>query len=105
MADLAATFVPPSLAGAGPTAANTAELAKRGQIEKTAKDFEASFLSVMLNQMFAGVSTEAPFGGGNGEQMFKSFMSDAIAKQVVKSGGLGVSDSVAKEMLKLQGLS
>ncbi|WP_309642812.1 rod-binding protein, partial [Phenylobacterium sp.] len=97
--------VPPSLAGGVPTAASTAELAKRGQIEKTAKDFEASFLSVMLNQMFAGVSTEAPFGGGNGEQMFKSFMSDAIAKQVVKSGGLGVSDSVAKEMLKLQGLS
>jgi len=99
------SMVAPSLAGAAPTAASTADLAKRGQIEKTAKDFEASFLSVMLSQMFAGVGTEAPFGGGHGEEMFKSFMTDAIAKQVVRSGGLGVSDSIAKEMLKLQGLS
>ena len=39
-----------------PTAATpqlTAEqLAKRGQIEKSAKDFETSFLSVVLRQMF-----------------------------------------------------
>lgn len=105
MADLAATVVPPGLTAGAPTAVSTAELAKRGQIEKTAKDFEASFLSVMLNQMFAGVSTEAPFGGGHGEEMFKSFMSDAIAKKVTASGGLGVSDAIGREMLKLQGLS
>ena len=30
---------------------------------------------------------------------------EAMAKQVVKSGGLGIADDVAKEMLKLQGLS
>ncbi|MDP3854625.1 rod-binding protein [Phenylobacterium sp.] len=105
MADLAAAVVPPGLTAGAPAAISAAELAKRGQIEKTAKDFEASFLSVMVNQMFSGVSTEAPFGGGHGEAMFKSFLSDAIAKQMVKSGGVGVSDSVAQEMLKLQGLS
>jgi peptidoglycan hydrolase FlgJ len=88
-----------------PSQATAAEMAKRGEIEKTAQDFEASFLSVMLAQMFQGVDTAAPFGGGHGEQMFKSFFTDAVAKQVAKSGGVGVADSVAKEMLKLQGLS
>ena len=55
--------------------------------------------------MMKDVNTSEPFGGGRGEEMFKSFMTDAMAKQVVKSGGVGVSSVVAKEMLKLQGLS
>jgi flagellar protein FlgJ len=84
--------------------ASTAELAKRGKIDETAKAFESSFLSIMLSQMFEGVETEAPFGGGDGEKMFKSFFTDAIAKQVTKSGGIGLAASVSKEMLKLQGL-
>lgn len=101
MADLA---VSPTLLT--PTSqASAAELAKRGEIAKTAKDFEASFLSVMLAQMFDGVQTEAPFGGGHGERMFKSLFTDAVAKQVSNGGGIGVADSVAREMLKLQGLS
>ena len=92
-----------------PTAATpqlTAEqLAKRGQIEKTAKDFESSFLSVMFTQMFKDVGAEAPFSGGHGEAAFKSFLGDAMAKQMVQHGGVGLADRVAKEMLKLQGLS
>jgi len=107
MADLAAIALPASVlagqaAGAPPTAA---ELAKRGQIAKTAQDFEASFLSVMLQSMFQGVKQQEPFGGGQGEEMFKSFMSEAMAKQMAKAGGIGLSRSVQAEMLKMQGLS
>jgi Rod binding domain-containing protein len=76
----------------------------RAHIRQTAQAFEASFLSVMLSQMFDGVETPAPFGGGQGETMFKSFYTDAIAKQVTRSGGVGVAASVEREMLKLQGL-
>ena len=88
-----------------PVAETAEQLAKRGQIAKTAKDFEASFLSIMLGEMFKDVGAEAPFNGGAGEQAFKSFLSDAMAKQMVKTGGVGLSDRVAQEMLKLQGLS
>jgi flagellar protein FlgJ len=59
----------------------------------------------MLGQMFKDVNTSAPFGGGPGEDAFKSFMTDAMAKQVVKSGGVGLASAVQKEMLKLQGLN
>lgn len=96
-------LVSPSLS-AGQPAQSAAELAARGRIDKTAQDFEASFLSVMLGQMFAGVDTSGPFGGGQGEQMFRSFMNDAIARQVTATGGVGVADAVKREMLKLQGL-
>ncbi len=76
----------------------------RANIKKAAQDYEASFLSVMLAQMFKGVETEAPFGGGQGEEMFKSFFTDAVARQVAKSGGIGLSATVEREMLKMQGL-
>ena len=76
----------------------------RSKIKQSAQNFEASFLSVMLAQMFKGVETEAPFGGGQGEEMFKSFFTDAVAKQVAKSGGIGLSATVEREMLKMQGL-
>ena len=105
MADLSAISVPLGPLTGGPTAANTAELAKRGAIQKTAKDFEASFLNVMYQSMFKDVNTSEPFGGGQGEEMWKSFLTDAMAKQTVKRGGIGLSDTIAKEMLKLQGLS
>lgn len=103
MADIAApaaNVTPPA-----PAPMSAAELAKRGQIAKTAKDFEGSFLTVMLGQMMKDVKVSEPFGGGQGEEMFKSFMNEAMAKQVVKTGGVGIADVVAKEMLKLQGLS
>jgi flagellar protein FlgJ len=78
--------------------------AQRSKIKQAAENYEASFLSVMLAQMFKGVDTEAPFGGGKGEEMFKSFFTDAVAKQVAKSGGIGLSATVEREMLKMQGL-
>ena len=37
--------------------------------------------------------------------MFRSFLTDALAKQTVKAGGIGLADTVQREMLKLQGLS
>ena len=104
MAALTATVAPISLLA--PTAAPTAaELAKRGDIKKTAQKFEASFLSIMLQQMFEGVETSAPFGGGPGETMFKSFMTEAMAKKMADRGGIGIANSVGREMLKLQGLT
>jgi Rod binding domain-containing protein len=103
--DLAPISITPAVSQAQGATPNPAELAKREGVKKAAQDFEASFLSVMLGQMFAGVSTSEPFGGGAGEETFKSFMTDAMAKQMARSGGIGLAPVVQKEMLKLQGLS
>ena len=94
----------PDLLATSPTT-TAAELAKRGDIKKTAQDFESSFLTVMLQSMFKGVTTPTPFGGGEGEDMFKSFFTEAMAKQITRAGGIGVADAVGKEMLRLQGLT
>lgn len=78
---------------------------KRGQIKQTAQNFESSFLSVMMQSMFQGVDENDPMGGGQGEQMFRSLLTDAMAKQVAKSGGIGLAPTIEREMLKMQGLS
>ena len=96
--------VSPALLAGSATPATTAELARRGQIKDTAQRFEATFLSSMLQEMFDGVETSAPFGGGPGESMFKSFLTEAMAKKISAGGGIGVADSVQREMLKMQGL-
>lgn len=71
-------------------------------MRRTAEAFEASFLSQMMKPMFEGLSTEAPFGGGAGEAAWRGFLVDAMAQQTVKSGGVGLADSVLAQMIKMQ---
>ena len=89
----------------GPAATSAAELARRGQIRQTAQNFEGSFLTSMFETMFSSVPTDSVFGGGPGEDMWKGFLAEAMAKQTAKRGGIGVSKAVEREMLKLQGLT
>jgi flagellar protein FlgJ len=72
------------------------------KIAAAAKQFEGSMISAMLQPMFAGLSTEGPFGGGEAEGTFRSFLVDAIAKQVEKTGGLHLSSAIQKEMIRMQ---
>ena len=72
------------------------------RIKQTAEAFEASFIAQMLRPMFEGLSTEAPFGGGQAEETWRSFLIDEMAKQTVRSGGIGLADQVMSTMLKMQ---
>lgn len=83
--------------------ATTADLAK-SKARDAGQKFEAQFLSTMFQHMFQGLETDGPFGGGAGEEMFRSMMTEAMGKQVAKSGGIGLADTVQREILKLQGL-
>ena len=72
------------------------------QLRKVAEDFEAVFVAQMLQPMFANLGAEKPFGGGHGEDMWRSVQVEEFGKAIVKNGGLGVADSVFREMLKMQ---
>jgi len=67
-----------------------------------AQTFEGVFLSQFLGEMFDGVSTDGPFGGGQGEAMFRSLMVDEYGKQIAAQGGIGIADAVTRELLKTQ---
>ncbi|MGM0562138.1 MAG: rod-binding protein [Pseudomonadota bacterium] len=72
------------------------------QVKETAKDFEAVFISQMMAPMFEGLETDGYFGGGQAEGMYRSLMIDEIGKSVARRGGIGIADSVAREMMKMQ---
>ena len=95
----------PSTQATSPSPMSPEEAQKRKEIAATAKEFEASFPSVVVGQMFCGVNRPAMFGGGAGEDAFKSFMSDAMANQMAKSGGLGLSGAVPTEVRNVPGLN
>lgn len=86
---------PPGLGVAAPGASNK-------KLKETADAFEASFLSQMLKPMFEGLSTDGLFGGGQAEGTWRSFLLDEMAKKTVASGGVGLSNMVMTEMLKMQ---
>ena len=69
---------------------------------KVGRQFESMFLSEMLQPMFAGLKTDGLFGGGHGEQMFRSLQIDEYAKGLTASGGIGIAAAVQREILRMQ---
>lgn len=67
-----------------------------------AEEFEGFFLSQMVQAMFANVGNENPFGGGAGEKAFRGLLHEEYAKVMAQSGGLGLSDRLASEILSYQ---
>jgi Rod binding domain-containing protein len=87
-------------------AAATAEEGRDPRAWEAAKEFEAQFVSTLFQSMFKGLEDqESAFGGGPGEPMFSSLLVDQYGQQMTKSGGIGLADSVYREMLKMQEVS
>jgi peptidoglycan hydrolase FlgJ len=87
---------------APPLATPAAPAAPTARMRETAEAFEASFLAQMMKPMFEGLSTEAPFGGGEAESTWRGFLVEAMAKQTVRAGGIGLADQVVAQMVRMQ---
>jgi flagellar protein FlgJ len=72
------------------------------EAKKAAQDFEAVFLSQMLSHMFAGIKSDKVFGGGPSEDMYRSMMVQEYGKVLAQAGGVGIADSVMREMIRIQ---
>jgi Rod binding domain-containing protein len=70
--------------------------------KKAAKEFESVFISQFLGGMFEGVQTDGMFGGGEGEQMFRSLMLDQYGKKIADQGGFGLADAITKSLVNRQ---
>lgn len=76
--------------------------AKLESIDKASKEFEAMFLSEMLNHMFSGIEVDPEFGGGHGEEMFRSLLVNEYGKQISKGPGIGIASKVKEVMIAMQ---
>jgi hypothetical protein len=59
------------------------------------------FLNSMFQQMFSGVG-QGPFSGGNGANIWRSFLTDEYSKSFVKAGGIGIASEVQRALLAQQ---
>ena len=81
--------------------ANSKSGPSKAEMEKVAQEFEAVFLAQILNGLTSGLEGDGPLAGAESDP-FASMLQDEYAKMISKSGGVGISDAVLKEMLKMQ---
>ena len=66
-----------------------------------AEKLEATFLAEMLKAAGLGEARDA-FGGGAGEEQFASFLRQAQAEEMVRTGGLGLAESLYQALKEKQ---
>lgn len=84
----------PLLPAAGPGAQALAPKPVSRDAE-TAKQFETMFLSQFVDEMLSTVDSSA-FGGGQEMEMWRSFLSDALAESLASQGGLGLGNDIQR---------
>lgn len=67
------------------------------KLRDAAQKLEATFLAEMLKAAGVGAPRET-FGGGAGEEHFASFLREAQANEMVKSGGIGLAEALFEAM-------
>lgn len=106
----------PTLTAAGVYAADATGLQARGtgaaltngaarndpRLRETAQSFEAVLLGQLTGLMLEATPVNETFGGGQGEEMFRSMLSQEIGKSMARRGGIGLSQPVLDQMIRLQ---
>ncbi|QEW25600.1 rod-binding protein [Roseovarius indicus] len=65
----------------------------RTRQEDVAQEFEAVLLSKFVDEMMKTVSV-GTFGNKQQAEIWRSFLSDAVADQIAQSGGLGLEPQI-----------
>lgn len=82
--------------------AASAKALRDSKAQKVAEDYESFFITMYLESMFQGVETEGLFGGGQAEKVYRSMLNQEVGKAIANNGGLGIADSVMREIIKMQ---
>lgn len=71
-------------------------------LKEACKDFEAIFLTYMLQKMRQTIPKSEFLDGGKGEEIFESMQDEAIAQQMAKRGGIGLAEMLYNELSKIR---
>jgi flagellar protein FlgJ len=80
----------------------TLEPAQLNRLKQQAEDLEGVFLNLLTKEMFATVKSENGFGGGFGEETWRSMQAEQLANTMAQNGGLGIADQVLGDMIAMQ---
>ena len=72
------------------------------QIKKQATELEGVFLNTLVKEMFSGIKTDGPFGGGFAEETWRGLQSEQMATAMAESGGIGLADQIVRDLMLMQ---
>lgn len=72
------------------------------QTREAAEEFEGVFLRTMLQSMFTGLEEGGTWGKGHGSEAWQGMLIDEYAKEISQSGGIGLADSIERQLLQIQ---
>lgn len=102
MSDLPASFHSAAQAASRPKLPHAMKSADPARMRQAAEEYEAVFISQMLQPMFEGIKTDGPFGGGHAEGIYRSMMVSEYGKAMTQRGGVGLADALMQSLLKTQ---
>ncbi|RZA07749.1 MAG: hypothetical protein EOP02_37140 [Proteobacteria bacterium] len=72
------------------------------KLRKQAEELEGVFLNLLTKEMFATAKSENGFGGGFGEETWRSVQAEQLANTMAQGGGLGIADQILGDMIAIQ---
>lgn len=84
-------------------AGNPAASAVNSKTQAALQEFEAVLIGEMVNHMFSTVETDPMFGGGQGEEVFRSLLGQEMGREIARRGGIGLSPALMNEVIRMQG--
>ena len=70
------------------------------KLKEKSKEFESFFVYQMMEMM--KTETNAEFGGGVGEDLFRQNLNEQMANNIADAGGVGIASSIYAQLLKNQ---
>jgi flagellar protein FlgJ len=68
-----------------------------------AKQLEGVFLNTLMKEMFSSIKTDDKnFGGGFGEETWRSMQAEQFAQSIADNGGAGLADQLMPTLLSMQ---
>ena len=72
------------------------------RVKQQATELEGVFLNTLVKEMFSGIKTDGPFGGGFAEETWRGLQSEQMATAMAKSGGIGLADQIVRDLMLRQ---
>ncbi|MBE7732103.1 rod-binding protein [Devosia faecipullorum] len=72
------------------------------RLRAQAEEMEGVFLNMLTKQMFSGLKSDENFGGGFGEETWRSMQAEELANTMARNGGVGIADQLLGEMIAAQ---
>lgn len=75
------------------------------RFDEVAREFEAVFIAEMMKPMFEGLDVDPMFGGGKGEEVFRSMLVQEYGKIMAETGQIGIAASVKAQLIEMQAIA